>query len=130
MFPATTHASKDTPKEERRRVPSYDKSIQGHPRRKEGEERKERKKERGRESERREKRKAGVPSYEQSSRDTPKKGVILSIPFRKTTKSKERKGEGRGRGGLSSRQVPMNLEQALVAATTYGLPEGCHHVQA
>ena len=99
MFPATTHASKDTPKEERRRVPSYDKSIQGHPRRKEGEERKERKKERGRESERREKRKAGVPSYEQSSRDTPKKGVILSIPFRKTTKSKERKGEGKGEKG-------------------------------
>ena len=73
MFPATTQASKDTPKEERRRVPSYDKSIQGHPRRKEGEERKERKKERGRERERREKEKAGVPSYEQSSRDTPKK---------------------------------------------------------
>ena len=44
MFSATTQASKDT-KEERRRVPSYDKSIQGHPRRKEGEERKERKKE-------------------------------------------------------------------------------------
>ena len=55
VFPATTQASKDTPKEERRRVPSYDKSIQGHPRRKEGEERKERKQERGRERERREK---------------------------------------------------------------------------
>ena len=111
MFPATTHASKDTPKEERRRVPSYDKSIQGHPRRKEGEERKERKKERGRERERREKKKAGVPSYEQSSKDTPKK-ERGSIPFRKTPKSKERKGEGRGRGGLSSRQVPMNLAPA------------------
>ena len=42
---------------------------------------------------------------------------------------KQAKGEERGRGeegGLSSRQVPMNFEQALVAATTYGLPEGCH----
>ena len=42
MFPATTQASKDTPKEERRRVPSYDESIQGHPNKKEGKERKER----------------------------------------------------------------------------------------
>ena len=36
---------------------------------------------------------------------------------------------------LRLQQVPMNLEQALVATTTYGLPEGCHlwsydHVQA
>ena len=61
VFPATTHASKDTPKEERRRVPSYDESIQGHPRRKEGEERKEGKRERKREGEkgRREKKKKG-----------------------------------------------------------------------
>ena len=44
MFPATTQASKDTPKE-RRRVPSYDKS----PRRKEGGE--DREKERKREGE-------------------------------------------------------------------------------
>ena len=57
MFPATAQASNDTPKEERRRVPSYDESIQGHPRKKEGEERKERKKERKRERERREKEK-------------------------------------------------------------------------
>ena len=46
MFPATTQASKDAPKEERRRVPSYDESIQGHPNKKEGKERKE-KRERG-----------------------------------------------------------------------------------
>ena len=59
-----------------------------------------RKKERGRERERREKEKVGVPSYEQSSRDTPKKErEILSIPFKKTPESKERKGEGRGRRG-------------------------------
>ena len=58
MFPATTHASKDTPKEERRRFPAMTKAsrdTQGG--RKERE--KERKKERGRERERREKRKKG-----------------------------------------------------------------------
>ena len=31
-----------------------------------------------------------------------KKGEILSIPFRKTPKSKERKGEGRGRRGAKA----------------------------
>ena len=72
VFPATTLASKDTPKEERRRVPSYDKSIQGHPRKKEGGEGKEKERERERKGEER-KGKAGVPSYEESSRDTPKK---------------------------------------------------------
>ena len=46
VFPATTQASKDTPKEERRRVTSYDESIQGHPNKKEVKERKE-KRERG-----------------------------------------------------------------------------------
>ena len=61
---------------------------------------KERKKERGRERERREKKKkAGVPSYEQASRDTPKKERILSVAFRKTPGSKERKGEGKGEKG-------------------------------
>ena len=39
-----------------------------------------------------------------------KKGVILSIAFRKTPKSKEKKEEGRG----------------SVAATTYGMPAGGH----
>ena len=146
MFPATTHASKDSPKEERRRVPSYDKSIRGHPRRKEGEERKERKKERkkerqrgreggreggrerGRERERREKEKAGVPSYEQSSRDTPKKERgDPEYSIQENTKKQRKKGGGKGKeGGLSSQQVPMNLEQTSVAATTYGMPEGGH----
>ena len=99
-------------------------------REREGEERKERKKERKREEEngRGEKRKRQVfpATNNRPGTHQRKKGVILSIPFRKTPKSKERQGEGRGRAGLSSRQVPMNLEQALVAATTYGLPEGCH----
>ena len=44
VLPATTHASRDTKKEG---LPA----IQGHPRRKEGEEKKEREKERGRERE-------------------------------------------------------------------------------
>ena len=57
---------------------------------------------------------------------TREKGAKLSITFRNTPTS-ERGREGVGEeGGLSSRQVPMSLEQALVAATTYGLPEGCH----
>ena len=95
----------------------------------EGEERKKRRKERERErkGEERKEKKAGAPSYEQSSRDAPKKErEILSIPFRKTPKSKERKGRVGGGGGLRLQQTPMSLEQTLVAATTYGLPEGCH----
>ena len=101
VFPATTRASKDTPKEERRRVPSYDKSIQGHPRRKEGGEgkEKERKKERGRERERKEKERAGVPSYEESSRDTPKKE--RGDPESSTQENPRKQGKkgGRGEGG-------------------------------
>ena len=81
MFPARTQASKDTPREERRRVPSYDESIQGHPNKKEGKERKEK---REREREGKEKEETGVPSYEQTSRDTPGRGVNLSIAFRNT----------------------------------------------
>ena len=121
-----TQASKDTPKEERKRVPSYDKSIHGHPRRKEVKRgRKERKKERERErkgEERKEKRQVFPATNSRPGTHQRKKGVILSSPFRKAPKSKERKGEGRGRGGLSSRQVPMNLEQTSVAATTYAVP--------
>ena len=120
MFPATTYASKDTPKEKRRRVPSYDKSIQGHPRRKEGEERKERERKREGEKGRGEKRKkASVPSYEQSSRDTPQKesGDPEYSIQESTKKQKKKKGEGEG-GGLSSRQVPMNLKLALTALVT------------
>ena len=89
---------------------------------------KERKKERKREEEngRGEKRKRQVfpATNNRPGTHQRKKGVILSIPFRKTPKSKERQGEGRGRAGLSSRQVPMNLEQALVAATHVRLARG------
>ena len=85
------------------KVPSYDKSIQGHPRREEGERegKKERKKERGRERERREKRKRQVFPATNKRPETHqrKRGVILSVAFRKTPGSKERKGEGKGEKG-------------------------------
>ena len=89
---------------------------------------KERKKERGRERERREKKKAGVPSYEQSSRDTPKKERgDPEYSIQENPKKQRKKGGGKGEEGrLSSRKVPMNLEQTSVAATTYGMPEGGH----
>ena len=100
VFPATTHASKDTPKEERRRFPAMTKAsrdTQGG--RKERE--KERKKERGRERERREKRKRQVfpATNKRPGTHQRKRGVILSVAFRKTPGSKERKGEGKGEKG-------------------------------
>ena len=131
MFPATTKAPKDTPKEERRRVPSYDESIQGHPRKKEGEERKERKKERGRERERRERKKAGVPSYEQSSRDTPKKERGDPEYSIQENPRKQRK-----KGGGNFRRVPTNLKSTLTAVVTLwpakvaGCFDRCGHVKA
>ena len=93
--------------------------------REEGEERKERRKERERA---RGRGKEGVPSYEQSSRDTPKKERgDPEYCIQENPRKQRKKGEGKGeKGGLSARQVPMDLEQTLVAATTYGLPEGCH----
>ena len=63
VFSASTQASKETPKEERRRVPSCDESIQEHPNKK-GKKRKEK-----REREKKRKRTA-VPSCAQASRDT------------------------------------------------------------
>ena len=48
-------------------VPSYDESIHGHPNKKEGKERKEKREREGKER----KRTVGVPSHEQASRDTP-----------------------------------------------------------
>ena len=80
------------------------------------------KKERGRERERRE-RKVFPATNNRPGTHQRKRGVILSIPFRKTPESKERKGREGEEGGLSSRQVPMNLEQALAATATYGLPK-------
>ena len=109
------------------KVPSYDKSIQGHPRREEGEREGKKERERERKGEERKKKKAGVPSYEQASRDTPKKERgDPECCIQENPRKQRKKGEGKGEKGLSSRQVPMNLERPSVAATTYGLPEGCH----
>ena len=66
VFPATTQASKDTPKEERRRVPSYFRKHPGTPKQEGG---------KGKDGEKREREKrrkrTGVSSYAQASRDTP-----------------------------------------------------------
>ena len=97
VFPATAQASKDTHQKEG--LPAMTKAsrdTQGRGKREE------REKERKREGER-EERKEGVPSYEQSSRDTPKKErgdpeySIQENPRKQ--RSKERKGKGRGRRG-------------------------------
>ena len=104
------------------RAPSYDESIQGHARQRVKRGKREGKKERGRERERRERKvfpatnnrpgtQRGDPEY--SIQENPRK--------------QRKKGGGKGEeGGLSARQVPMNLEQTSVAATTYGMPEGGH----
>ena len=93
MFPATTQASRDTPKEERKRVPSYDESIQGHPRKREKRGKREGKKERGRGRERKE-RKVFPATNNRPGTHQRKRGEILRTP-----ESKERKGKGRGRRG-------------------------------
>ena len=93
------------------------------------------KKERGRERERRE-RKVFPATNNRPGTHQRRKGEILSITFRKTPESKERKGEGRGRRGLSSPQVPMNLKLALTAVVTLcpaemaGCFDRCGHVKA
>ena len=63
-----------------------------------------RKKERGRERERREKEKVGVPSYEQSSRDTPKKERgDPEYSIQENPRKQRKKGGGKGEeGGLSA----------------------------
>ena len=85
------------------------------------------KEERGRERERREKEKGQVfpATNKRPGRHRRRREVILSIPFRKTPESKERKGgEGRGGGGLSSPQTPMSLYRQTWAATaTYAVPK-------
>ena len=89
---------------------------QGRPSKKEGEERREKKRERERERERekdgeeKEEERQGrrqVPSYEQASRDTPRRGAYLSVTFRNTPKVKREEGGVGGGRGLRSRQVPI-----------------------
>ena len=100
------------------RAPSYDESIQGRPRKRVKRGKREGKKERGREGERRE-RKVFPATNNRPGTHQRRKGEILSISFRKTPESKERKGGGKGEeGGLSSPEVPMNLKSTSVALTT------------
>ena len=113
MFPATTHASRDTPK---RRAPSYDEAsrdTQGRGRREKREKERKREGEKGRGKE-------GVPSYEQSSRDTPKKERgDPECCIQESPRKQRKNGGGKGeKGGLSVRQVPMNLKSTSVALTT------------
>ena len=69
--------------------------------------------------------KEGVPSYEQSSRDTPKKERgDPEYSIQENPRKQRKKGGGKGeKGGLSARQVPMNLEQTSAAAATYAVPK-------
>ena len=83
---------------QKRRAPSYDERIQGRPRKRVKRGKREGKKERGRERERRE-RKVFPATNNRPGTHQRRKGEILSISFRKTPESKERKGEGRGRRG-------------------------------
>ena len=131
MFPATAQASKDTPREEKRRVPSYDESIQGHPSKKVGEERKEKKRDREREREserkrekREEERKGSRQVFPATSKRPGTHTKARGAPEWFIQEYTKRKGRERRRGrvrkgGLRSRQVPLILEQALVAATTW-----------
>ena len=113
------------------RAPSYDESIQGRPRKRVRRGKREGKKERRRERERRERK--VFPATNNRPGDTPKKEredpeyYIHSGKPQKAKRERGREGGGKGeKGGLSSPHVPMNLEQTSVAATTCGLPEGCH----
>ena len=109
VLPATTHASRDTPK---RRAPSYDEASRdthGRGRREEREKERKREGEKGRGKE-------GVPSYEQSSRDTPKKERgDPEYCIQENPRKQRKNGGGKGeKGGLSARQVPMDLKLALL----------------
>ena len=72
------------PRTHLRRDPSYDESIQGHPRKKEGEERKEREKEREREGEKRKEKGRCSQLRTSVQGHTSERGVNLSITFRNT----------------------------------------------
>ena len=81
------------------RAPSYDESIQGRPRKRVKRGKRERKKERERER-KGEERKEGVPSYEQSSRDTPEKERGDPEYYIQENPRKQReKGGGQGEKG-------------------------------
>ena len=84
------------------RAPSYDESIQGRPRKRVKRGKREGKKERERER-RGEERKEGVPSYEQSSRDTPKKERgDPEYDIQENPRKQREKGGGQGEKGAKS----------------------------
>ena len=87
MFPANDASVQGHTKGREEKVPSYDKSIQGHPRREEGE------------REGKKKRQVFPATNKRPGTHQRKRGVILSVAFRKTPGSKERKGEGKGEKG-------------------------------
>ena len=114
MFPATTQASKDAPKEERRRVPSYDESIQGHPN-KEGKE--------GGEREGKEKEEDRCSQLRTSVQGHTREGGEPEYYIQEHTKRRRGKRRGGWRKGLGSRQTPKSLEQASAAAAAYAVPK-------
>ena len=82
------------------KIASYDKSIQGHPRREEGEREGKKERERERKGEERKRQRQVFPATnKRPGTHQRKRGVILSVAFRKTPGSKERKGEGKGEKG-------------------------------
>ena len=84
------------------KVPSNDKSSQGHPRREEGEREGKKERERERKGEERKKEKGRCSQLRtsvQGHTKERKRGVILSVAFRKTPGSKERKREGKREKG-------------------------------
>ena len=116
-------ASRDTQKG-RKRVKGKRKGEKEKKR--EGEKKRERERERERrgkgEKDKNTRTKAGVPSYAQASRATPRRGVYLSVTFRNTPKrQREKKGRVGGGRGLRLRQTPTSLEQASAAAATYAM---------
>ena len=102
-----------------------------------GRERKERRKEREREREG-EERKEGVPSYEQSPRDTPKKERgDPEYSIQENTRKQRKKGEGKGEEGgtklATGSNEPQNTLTALVTlcpAEMAGCFDRCGHVKA
>ena len=100
---------------------------------------KERKKERGRERERRGKkgkRQVFPATNKRPGTHQRKRGVILSVAFRKTPGSKERKGEGKGEKGAkvpTGSNEPQNTLTAVVTlrpAEAAGCLDRCGHVKA
>ena len=99
--------------------------TQGGRKVKRGEGKKERRERERKGEERKGKRQVFPATNKRPGRHQRKRGVILSIPFRKTPGSKERKGgEGRGRRGAKfSTGSNEPHKQTLAATVTYAVPK-------